>query len=110
MSKYICDPEKTFELDPYLRDVQGQIWDRAEGYKRWMTKFESEGGLRKFAEGYNIFGFQPTKTGLKFTEWLPGAKSVFLTGEYIFPFQFLATKKYFFEMFFSYYLKFCVEV
>ena len=86
ISEIECNPEKTFELDPYLREVQGQIWDRVNGYKKWMRHIESEGGLAKFAEGYNQFGFHPIPGGQRFTEWLPGAKRVFLTGEYIFYF------------------------
>ena len=86
ISEIECNPEKTFELDPYLREVQGQIWDRVNGYKKWMRHIESESGLAKFAEGYNHFGFHSIPGGQRFTEWLPGAKRVFLTGEYIFYF------------------------
>mmetsp|Transcript_108130 Transcript_108130/g.271999 ORF Transcript_108130/g.271999 Transcript_108130/m.271999 type:complete len:2009 (+) Transcript_108130:103-6129(+) len=74
---------KIFEIDPSLQSVQGQIWDRVNGYKWWKEELEkNEGGLEKFAEGYKIFGFQREKNGFTYREWLPNAKQAFLTGDF----------------------------
>mmetsp|Transcript_13633 Transcript_13633/g.30989 ORF Transcript_13633/g.30989 Transcript_13633/m.30989 type:complete len:1989 (-) Transcript_13633:86-6052(-) len=76
---------KVFEIDPTLQGVQGQIWDRVNGYKWWKTELEkNEGGFDKFAEGYKIFGFNRTEdnNGYIYREWLPNAKQVFLVGEF----------------------------
>jgi len=76
---------KIFEIDPTLQGVQGQIWDRVNGYKWWKGELEkNEGGFDKFAEGYKIFGFNRNdeNNGYVYREWLPNAKQVFLTGEF----------------------------
>jgi len=75
-----------FDLDPKLREVQGQIWDRVNGYKHWKSELEkNEGGIENFALGYKIFGFNPSPKGdgsYIYREWLPNAKQVFLIGEF----------------------------
>eukprot|EP00928_Gymnodinium_smaydae_P040898 TRINITY_DN276_c0_g2_i1.p1 TRINITY_DN276_c0_g2~~TRINITY_DN276_c0_g2_i1.p1 ORF type:complete len:1466 (+),score=392.54 TRINITY_DN276_c0_g2_i1:181-4398(+) len=38
--------------------------------------------MEKFSEGYKIFGFNRTKGGYTYREWLPNAKQVFLVGEF----------------------------
>eukprot|EP00931_Biecheleriopsis_adriatica_P037100 TRINITY_DN2129_c0_g1_i1.p1 TRINITY_DN2129_c0_g1~~TRINITY_DN2129_c0_g1_i1.p1 ORF type:complete len:813 (-),score=199.50 TRINITY_DN2129_c0_g1_i1:286-2724(-) len=72
-----------FELDPTLKGCEGQIWDRVNGYKHWISELEkNEGGIEKFAEGYKIFGFNRVDGGYEYREWLPNAKQVFLIGEF----------------------------
>jgi 1,4-alpha-glucan branching enzyme len=74
---------KIFETDPMLAGVQGQIWDRVNGYKWWLNELETnEGGLAKFAEGYKIYGWIKEDNGYTYREWLPAAKQVFLIGEF----------------------------
>mmetsp|Transcript_58518 Transcript_58518/g.127101 ORF Transcript_58518/g.127101 Transcript_58518/m.127101 type:complete len:808 (-) Transcript_58518:351-2774(-) len=74
---------KIFETDPTLAGVQGQIWDRVNGYKWWLNELETnEGGLAKFAEGYKIYGWIKEDNGYTYREWLPAAKQVFLIGEF----------------------------
>jgi len=58
---------------------------RNKEYKRWKGIFEqNEGGIEKFAEGYKMFGMNRNEadTGFVFREYLPGAKQVFLIGEF----------------------------
>ncbi|CAK9014954.1 unnamed protein product [Durusdinium trenchii] len=74
---------KIFEIDRSLESCQGQIWDRVNGYKWWLSELEkTEGGIEAFAEGYKIFGFNrdEEKGGYVYREWLPNAKQVFLIG------------------------------
>jgi len=74
---------KIFELDRMLEGVQGQIWDRVNGYKHWKEELKkNEGGLETFAEGYKTFGLLREKGGVTYREWLPNAKQVFLIGEF----------------------------
>lgn len=74
---------KIFELDSTLRGVEGQIWDRVNGYRWWKDELQkNEGGLQGFAEGYKTFGFNRSATGYTYREWLPNAKQVFLAGEF----------------------------
>eukprot|EP00425_Heterocapsa_triquetra_P002318 CAMPEP_0195055166 /NCGR_PEP_ID=MMETSP0448-20130528/3885_1 /TAXON_ID=66468 /ORGANISM="Heterocapsa triquestra, Strain CCMP 448" /LENGTH=71 /DNA_ID=CAMNT_0040084769 /DNA_START=61 /DNA_END=273 /DNA_ORIENTATION=+ len=66
-----------FELDGKLHDVQGQIWERVNGYRHWKEELEkNEGGMEKFSEGYKIFGFNKAEGGYTYREWLPNAKNV----------------------------------
>ena len=72
-----------FDLDGKLRDVQGQIWDRVNGYKWWKGELtKNEGSVEKFAEGYKIFGFNKVEGGYTYREWLPNAKNVWLIGDF----------------------------
>mmetsp|Transcript_78474 Transcript_78474/g.202083 ORF Transcript_78474/g.202083 Transcript_78474/m.202083 type:complete len:1723 (+) Transcript_78474:46-5214(+) len=72
-----------FDLDGKLRDVQGQIWDRVNGYRHWKEELEkTEGGMVKFSEGYKVFGFNKAEGGYTYREWLPNAKNVWLIGEF----------------------------
>jgi len=76
-------PLKIFELDPSLRGVNRQIWDRVNGYRWWKEELRKhEGGLLSFAEGYKIFGWRREKGGYTYREWLPNAKQVFLIGDF----------------------------
>jgi len=76
-------PLPIFELDPKLYDVQGQIWDRVNGYRWWKEELaKNEGGIEKFAEGYKIFGFNRVNGGYTYREWLPNAKNVWLVGDF----------------------------
>ena len=43
---------------------------------------EAEGGLEKFSRGYERFGVKKTSDGISYREWAPGAKEVFLTGDF----------------------------
>jgi len=74
-----------FKDDPALRQYEGQIMERVWNYRN-TKKFldESEGGLLNFSTGYDQFGFHRDAEGKKwtFTEWLPNAKQVFLTGDF----------------------------
>jgi len=74
-----------FKLDESLRAHEGDIMQRVEGYRFWKRDLEEkEGGILRFAQGYEQFGFHRDDEGKKwtFTEWLPKAKSVFLIGEF----------------------------
>jgi len=74
-----------FKDDSNLCAHEGHIMQRIRAYKDWKQQLdESEGGLLKFATGYEQFGFHRDASGKKwtFTEWLPAAKQVFLVGEF----------------------------
>jgi len=74
---------RIFEIDPMLQGVQGQIWERVNGYRWWKGELqEKEGGLEKFAEGYKTFGLVRQGDGVTYREWLPNARQVFLAGEF----------------------------
>eukprot|EP00931_Biecheleriopsis_adriatica_P014933 TRINITY_DN11708_c0_g2_i1.p1 TRINITY_DN11708_c0_g2~~TRINITY_DN11708_c0_g2_i1.p1 ORF type:complete len:2023 (-),score=410.01 TRINITY_DN11708_c0_g2_i1:153-6221(-) len=74
---------KCFEIQHDLN--HNSIWNRVNGYKHWLEQFEkNEGGIDKFAEGYKLFGMNRNAddSGFVFREYLPGAKQVFLIGEF----------------------------
>ncbi|CAE8694328.1 unnamed protein product, partial [Polarella glacialis] len=74
---------KIFEIDPMLEGVQGQIWDRVNGYEWWKEELaKNEGGLEKFADGHKIYGWNREDGGWIYREWLPNAKQVFLIGDF----------------------------
>ena len=43
---------------------------------------EKEGGLLNFAKGYEKFGLLKVDGGISYREWAPGAKALFLTGDF----------------------------
>ena len=52
-------------------------------YARLVDKLNRfEGGLVNFAGAYERFGINKSGAGIQFREWLPGAKSVALMGDF----------------------------
>ena len=43
---------------------------------------ESEGSLEKFSRGYEKFGINRTYEGVTYREWAPGARGVYLIGDF----------------------------
>lgn len=79
------EKSKLFELDPYLsvgipkfREIRQRVLDQLE------TIGGSQSALDQFSRGYEYFGFNydPDKHVYTFREWLPGAKEVYLTGDF----------------------------
>ena len=73
------------ENDAWLEPVEGEIKIRYKQYKDLLADIEaSSGSIVDFANGYRYFGFQrdDKNGGWWFREWLPGAKEVYLFGEF----------------------------
>lgn len=52
--------------------------------QEWLRKIESlEGGMEAFSQGYKYYGlqFQPDNSVIV-REWAPGAKDVYITGDF----------------------------
>ncbi len=67
------------ERDEWLAPDLGELLYR---YDRYREKLAAFGPLVDFANGYKFFGFQYEDGGWIFREWLPGAKTVHLTGDF----------------------------
>ncbi len=68
------------ERDEWLAPDLGELLYR---YDRYCEKLAAFGPLVDFANGYRFFGFQPSDDGgWVFREWLPGAHTVHLTGDF----------------------------
>eukprot|EP00435_Cladocopium_sp_Y103_P017907 s648_g4.t1 len=74
---------KVFEIDPTLKSVGDLIWERVKGFRWWKDELQKlEGGIYKFAGGYDLFGFTCKEGSITYREWVPNAKQVFLIGDF----------------------------
>uniref|UniRef100_A0A7S0ZG90 1,4-alpha-glucan branching enzyme n=1 Tax=Timspurckia oligopyrenoides TaxID=708627 RepID=A0A7S0ZG90_9RHOD len=66
-------------LEPYADGLRY----RYGRYKEMKAAIEkAEGGLNKFSQGYKLMGFNKTPDGILYQEWAPGAKEVFVFGDF----------------------------
>jgi len=69
--------------DPWLEPYASVLRDRFATFQYWKSDItHKEGSLSKFAEGYKEFGFQVGPEGIRYKEWAPGAKEMYLYGEF----------------------------
>ncbi|XP_055592779.1 1,4-alpha-glucan-branching enzyme [Uranotaenia lowii] len=75
---------KLFELDGYLRPHETEIRRRNNELKNWLNKLNQlEGGLDQFTQGYKYYGIHiNADNSVVAREWAPGAKELYLTGEF----------------------------
>jgi len=72
-----------YTYDPYLLPHKSYIDQRLRNYREEVSKIISnESGIVEFSAGWEIFGLRRTMEGWKFTEYLPGAVSVSLIGDF----------------------------
>ncbi|KAN0044951.1 hypothetical protein ACTA71_006477 [Dictyostelium dimigraforme] len=77
------DGTKVIHDDPWLEPYKEVIKRRHNQVKNTIQKLEeSEGSLLKFSQGYEYFGFNVTKDGVNYREWLPSAHEVYLVGDF----------------------------
>ncbi|MDR0510359.1 MAG: alpha amylase C-terminal domain-containing protein [Rikenellaceae bacterium] len=73
------------ERDEWLRPVEGELEWRHALYEARLRAIESAAGsIVDYANGHRYFGFQRDEQarGWWFREWLPGARAVFLFGDF----------------------------
>lgn len=71
--------------DPWLEPNAGDMLRRYDRYRERLSAIGKEcGSLTEYANGYFYFGFQydDALQGWWFREWLPGAKDVYLFGDF----------------------------
>lgn len=76
---------KIIEDDPWLEAAEGELNYRQQIYLNALRRIESEfGSLAAYASGYRYFGFQrdDQAQGWWFREWLPGAREVYIFGDF----------------------------
>lgn len=68
-------------LEPYTQDIQARISRFKEALQGII---EEAGSLATFASAYTFFGlnYDTQKKGWWYREWAPGAKEIFLTGDF----------------------------
>ncbi|KAG5684753.1 hypothetical protein PVAND_013967 [Polypedilum vanderplanki] len=84
MSNPVENIEQLFHDDPWLRPHEHEIRRRHGIVKDWLKRIdESEGGLDNFTQAYKYYGihFQQDNSVIA-REWAPGAKELFLTGDF----------------------------
>ena len=76
--------EELFKLDGYLKPYESEIRRRYGCFQYYLQKIENSlGGLDKFSQSYKNFGLHvDEKNNVHVLEWAPGAKNVFLRGEF----------------------------
>lgn len=75
---------KLYEIDPYLKFHDKEIRRRYGCFKDALERItQTEGDLLKFTHGYKKFGIHVTQdNAIHSYEWAPGAKRVFLRGDF----------------------------
>jgi len=69
--------------DPWLENWQDSLRYRFNQYKEKKGAIEEhEGGLENFSQGYTYFGLIPNRNGINIREWAPGAKEMFVFGDF----------------------------
>ncbi|KAL3289626.1 hypothetical protein HHI36_023036 [Cryptolaemus montrouzieri] len=80
----VPDIKKLLDRDPYLQPYEKEIRRRYACLKDILLKIdENGGGLDTFTKAYKYYGInvQPDNT-IICREWAPGAKQIFLTGDF----------------------------
>ncbi len=73
---------KLIKIDPYLKPFTGDIAMHLERYNAKRKAFAGEGSVYNAADGHLYYGFHRTEDGWVFREWLPGADTVWLFGDF----------------------------
>jgi len=77
------DGTKVIALDSYLAPHAGHLrWRYQRFQDRKREIIQKEGSMDKFSKGYEFYGFNKTKDGIQYREWLPGARAVNLIGDF----------------------------
>jgi 1,4-alpha-glucan branching enzyme len=81
------DPIPLVEQDPWLEPFAEEIRSRGIRFTNAQNSFDQEGGLRgTISDGHHYFGFNRGERdgvpGIWYREWAPGAKALFLTGDF----------------------------
>lgn len=72
-----------YKEDSHLKNYSEIFEKKHEKMKEIIKVINSfKGGWKEFTTSYNYFGFTNSENGIKFREWLPGAKEVYLTGDF----------------------------
>ncbi len=76
--------ENIFKLDPYLKPYESEIRRRYGCFQVYLENIEKNlGGLDHFTRSYDHFGVHvDAKNNVTVLEWAPGAKNVFLRGDF----------------------------
>jgi len=72
------------KLDPWLEPFSDALRSRFSKAQGWIQKInETEGGLAKFSQGFDKFGFNVDGNNtITYREWAPNAKEAFLIGDF----------------------------
>eukprot|EP01117_Protostelium_nocturnum_P005840 TRINITY_DN2107_c0_g1_i1.p1 TRINITY_DN2107_c0_g1~~TRINITY_DN2107_c0_g1_i1.p1 ORF type:complete len:706 (+),score=290.42 TRINITY_DN2107_c0_g1_i1:246-2363(+) len=81
------DGTQVIATDEWLAPYENELKARFAKYQSVKNQIvQAEGSLSEFAEGYKKFGFNRVKEngvdGIMLREWAPGAKQMFLFGEF----------------------------
>ena len=75
--------KSVFEADPYLRPFKSELRNRLTRFCELQRSIaDKEVSLYNFSRGQEIFGLRRSKEGWSFCEYLPGATSVSLIGDF----------------------------
>ena len=76
-------PYEILRIDPWLAPYAGDIALRMERFREKRSQLTGNGqSVADFANGAMYFGFHRSDEGWVFREWLPGADSVYLIGDF----------------------------
>jgi 1,4-alpha-glucan branching enzyme len=75
------------DVDPWLEPYANALRHRFQNYRTRLAKIEAaEGSLTQFSRGHEFFGFnrgeKDGEAGVFYREWAPGARGLFLTGDF----------------------------
>lgn len=75
------------DVDPWLEPYAAGLRERYAHYQKALERLNAEGGVTgPVSQGHHYFGFNrgesDGKPGVWYREWAPGAKQLFLTGDF----------------------------
>ncbi|KAK7227070.1 hypothetical protein V2G26_015073 [Clonostachys chloroleuca] len=71
------------KLDPWLEPFSDALRRRFSKTQEWIqTINESEGGIDKFSQGFNHYGFTINDNTIVYREWAPNAEEAYLIGDF----------------------------
>ncbi|MDR0434788.1 MAG: alpha amylase C-terminal domain-containing protein [Gracilibacteraceae bacterium] len=75
---------RIWEIDPWLTPYKSDLELRRRQYRRVLAALLSDGqkSLAEYANGYLYFGFHREADGWVYREWAPGARALFLFGDF----------------------------
>lgn len=70
------------KIDPYLESHLNDVRLHLDRFNEKRALINNGESLKDFANGHLYYGFQRTKNGWTYREWLPGADGAWLTGDF----------------------------
>ncbi|CAK8689223.1 unnamed protein product [Clavelina lepadiformis] len=80
---HVPDLDKFYQLDSHMKPFESELKRRYAMFSNIKKKIEEYEGMKHFSQGYKEFGVKVLSSGgIHCKEWAPGAKAVYLRGDF----------------------------